>query len=92
MYVRYYLGYTPTTTPTDTDDDDEVLIFYCNDPVGQEFLYLPRIPQDSSGFCRIPVPAKSYLDEFSTNWSGDPTVGHTVGIAMVWYDWGPPPS
>ena len=35
--------------------------------MGQEFLYLVRIPPESSGFLRIPVPAKSYAGEFSTN-------------------------
>jgi hypothetical protein len=35
--------------------------FFAGIPVGQEFLYLPRIPPDSSGFLRIPVPAKSMV-------------------------------
>ena len=33
--------------------------FFAGIPAGQEFLYLLRIPQESGGFRRIPVPAKS---------------------------------
>jgi hypothetical protein len=33
--------------------------FIAGIPVGQEFLYLPWIPPDSSGFLRIPVPTKT---------------------------------
>ena len=33
--------------------------FFAGIPVGQEFLYLLRIPQESGGFWRISVPAKS---------------------------------
>jgi hypothetical protein len=33
--------------------------FFAGIPAGQEFLYLLRIPQESGGFWRIPVPAKS---------------------------------
>ncbi len=35
--------------------------FFSGIPVGQEFLYLLRIPPDSSGFLWIPVPAKRCL-------------------------------
>jgi hypothetical protein len=33
--------------------------FFAGIPLGQELLYLLRIPPDSSGFLRIPVPAKT---------------------------------
>ena len=33
--------------------------FFAGIPAGQEFLYLLRIPQESGGFWRIPVPTKS---------------------------------
>jgi hypothetical protein len=35
--------------------------FFAGIPAGQEFLYLTQIPPDSSGFRRIPVPAKRCL-------------------------------
>jgi hypothetical protein len=34
--------------------------FFAGIPLGQEFLYLLRIPSDSSGFLRIPVLAKKF--------------------------------
>jgi hypothetical protein len=37
------------------------MIFFAGIPAGQEFLYLPRIPPDSSGFRWIPDPAKRFL-------------------------------
>jgi len=33
--------------------------FFARIPAGQEFLHLHQNPQDSGGFRRIPVPAKS---------------------------------
>ncbi len=39
--------------------------FFAGIPAGQEFLYLLRIPPDSAGFCRIPVPAKRCLAQAS---------------------------
>jgi hypothetical protein len=35
--------------------------FFAGIPAGQEFLHLQWIPLDSSGFLRIPVPAKRCL-------------------------------
>jgi len=40
---------------------DTITGFFAGIPAGQEFLFLLRIPPDSSGFLRIPVPAKSCL-------------------------------
>jgi hypothetical protein len=39
--------------------------FFAGIPVGQEFLYLLRIPPDSSGFLWIPVPTKCCLAQAS---------------------------
>jgi hypothetical protein len=35
--------------------------FFAGIPVGQEFLYLLRIPRESGGFLQIPVPANCCL-------------------------------
>jgi hypothetical protein len=36
-------------------------VIFAGIPAGQEFLHLQRIPRDSSGFLRIPVPTKCCL-------------------------------